>query len=67
VKPEPVEIRDIPGNKYTVDKGASERISIHLGFPRSIDYLVGTVTVVAPTDGGDKVKSKLVKMTICNP
>jgi hypothetical protein len=67
VKPEAIEIKDIAGDKYTINKGAAERILIHLGLHRSIDYLIGSVRVVAKTDAGDTVKSEPVKITVCTP
>jgi hypothetical protein len=65
VKPEPIEIKDIPGNKYTINKGAAERIVIHLGLKRSLDYLIGTVRIAVTTDAGDTIKSEPVKISIC--
>jgi hypothetical protein len=67
VKPEPLQVTAISGNKFTIKKGDAERILIHLGLPRSIDYVFGKVTVVAKTDAGDTVRSKPVKFAVCNP
>ncbi|MCF8533251.1 MAG: hypothetical protein K9G48_09640 [Reyranella sp.] len=66
VKPNPVEIAAIPGNKYVVGKGAVERFRIGLGLDRPVNFLYGTVFLEVRTDSGEALKSGPLGISICN-
>lgn len=65
VKPDPIEVTDIPGDKYTVKKQSEERFRIHMGLKRSINFIIGRIIVEIETDRGDKLKSPSFDIAVC--
>jgi hypothetical protein len=65
VKPEPLPIKEIPADVFTVEAGRQEKFQISLGLSSSDYYLYGTVRLNIQTDDGTKHESEPLKFSIC--
>jgi hypothetical protein len=68
VKPDRIDVTEIPGNKYTVKKQTVERFRLHMGLKQpGIDFIIGRIVVEIETDRGDKLKSPPLEIAVCEP
>ena len=66
VSPEPIFVKQIPSDVFTVERNAQERFQISLGLSRSIDFLYGTLRLRIETDDQKQLESGSLKFSICN-
>ena len=65
VKPDPIDVPEILGDKYTVKKQSEERFRLHMGLKRPIDFIIGRIVVEIETDRAGKRKSEPLEIAIC--
>jgi len=66
-RPEPIFIKNIPQNKYTIFQHQTERFQITLGLTDSNYYLSGAVYLEIETDSGKKLLSGPHEIAVCVP
>jgi hypothetical protein len=67
VRPDPINVKEIPANKYTIKRHSQERFQIEIGISDPRHYVQGTVFVEIEDDAGDVLSQGPLDVYICTP
>lgn len=65
VRPDPIDVKEIPANKYTIKRHSQERFQIQIGISSATDYVHGTLYVEIRDDAGDVLNQGPLDIYIC--
>jgi hypothetical protein len=67
IRPDPIEVSQVPAYKYTIAPGAQKRFRIRLYLTSSNNFLVGKVHIDVATDAGHALTSRPLEIIVCTP
>jgi hypothetical protein len=65
VRPDPIEVEEIAGDKYTIGQHSQERFEVSLGLAEKYKFLLGTVTLKIHTDSNVTLESEPIEIAVC--
>jgi hypothetical protein len=65
VRPDPINVEEIPANKYTIKRHSQERFQIEIGISDPRHYVQGTVFVEIEDDAGDILREGPLGIYVC--
>jgi hypothetical protein len=67
VRPDPIDVKEIPANKYTIKRRSQERFQIQVGISEATHYVRGALYVEIKDDAGDVLRQGPLDVYICTP
>lgn len=67
VKPDPVSVKEMPRNKFTVSAKSQERFQLRMFLSGPNDFLIGKLSLKAKLDSGEVLSSDLLDFSVCVP
>jgi len=65
VRPDPIDVKEIPANKYTIKRHSQERFQIEIGISDPRHYVQGTIFVEIEDDAGDIFRKGPLDIYVC--
>jgi hypothetical protein len=67
VRPDPIDVKEIPANKYTIKRHSQERFQIQVGISEATHYVRGALYVEIKDDAGEVLRQGPLDIYICTP
>jgi hypothetical protein len=67
IKPDPIDVKDLPARRYAVRRQGQERFRLRLGLPEPSNVLEGPVYLELEPETGAPVRSEWITIAVCTP